>query len=225
MAQKYPAPFGREKARKNGPLIVRGPWRRHPDLNRRIGDLQSPALPLGYGAVVGLFLQTPISACVGRRKSAPSETTSSQNESRLSFCIKGRLLRQPPNQRLVLSLLFSERNCRSVRKRRNIPVRRSLRGSPRRRSGKGVFRRWSGQRDSNSLPPPWQGGALPNELCPHGKAACGAFRTNTGRNRGFGRKGATPAKPYVLYHDMRICQVPNLIFRFILRCDIIERSH
>ena len=26
---------------------------------------------------------------------------------------------------------------------------------------------WSGQRDSNSLPPPWQGGALPNELCPH----------------------------------------------------------
>ena len=25
-------------------------WRRHPDLNRRIGDLQSPALPLGYGA-------------------------------------------------------------------------------------------------------------------------------------------------------------------------------
>ena len=26
---------------------------------------------------------------------------------------------------------------------------------------------WSGQRDSNSLPPPWQGGALPDELCPH----------------------------------------------------------
>ena len=60
MAQKYPAPFGREKARKNGPLIVRGPWRRHPDLNRRIGDLQSPALPLGYGAVVAALLQVPI---------------------------------------------------------------------------------------------------------------------------------------------------------------------
>ncbi len=29
------------------------------------------------------------------------------------------------------------------------------------------FSIWSGQRDSNSLPPPWQGGALPNELCPH----------------------------------------------------------
>ena len=26
--------------------------------------------------------------------------------------------------------------------------------------------KWSGQRDSNSLPPPWQGGALPDELCP-----------------------------------------------------------
>ena len=25
---------------------------------------------------------------------------------------------------------------------------------------------WSGLRDSNSLPPPWQGGALPNELNP-----------------------------------------------------------
>ena len=25
-------------------------WRRHPDLNRGVGDLQSPALPLGYGA-------------------------------------------------------------------------------------------------------------------------------------------------------------------------------
>ena len=26
--------------------------------------------------------------------------------------------------------------------------------------------RWSGLRGSNSLPPPWQGGALPDELCP-----------------------------------------------------------
>ena len=26
---------------------------------------------------------------------------------------------------------------------------------------------WSGLRDSNSLPPPWQGGALPGELNPH----------------------------------------------------------
>ena len=27
---------------------------------------------------------------------------------------------------------------------------------------------WSGLRGSNSLPPPWQGGALPDELKPHG---------------------------------------------------------
>ena len=26
-------------------------WRRHPDLNRGIADLQSAALPLGYGAI------------------------------------------------------------------------------------------------------------------------------------------------------------------------------
>ena len=29
--------------------------------------------------------------------------------------------------------------------------------------------KWSGQRGSNSLPPPWQGGALPDELCPRNK--------------------------------------------------------
>ena len=28
---------------------------------------------------------------------------------------------------------------------------------------------WSGLRGSNSLPPPWQGGALPDELNPHGR--------------------------------------------------------
>ena len=29
---------------------------------------------------------------------------------------------------------------------------------------------WSGQRGSNSLPPPWQGGALPDELCPRNES-------------------------------------------------------
>ena len=29
------------------------------------------------------------------------------------------------------------------------------------------FSCWSGRRGSNSLPPPWQGGALPDELRPH----------------------------------------------------------
>ena len=28
-------------------------------------------------------------------------------------------------------------------------------------------KKWSGLRGSNSLPPPWQGGALPDELNPH----------------------------------------------------------
>ena len=31
-----------------------------------------------------------------------------------------------------------------------------------------LFHLWSGRRGSNSLPPPWQGGALPDELRPHG---------------------------------------------------------
>ena len=35
---------------------------------------------------------------------------------------------------------------------------------------------WSGRRGSNSLPPPWQGGALPDELKPHG--ASDRNRTN-----------------------------------------------
>ena len=30
-----------------------------------------------------------------------------------------------------------------------------------------LFHLWSGRRGSNSLPPPWQGGALPDELQPH----------------------------------------------------------
>ena len=34
---------------------------------------------------------------------------------------------------------------------------------------------WSGRRGSNSLPPPWQGGALPDELRPHG--VCSLRRT------------------------------------------------
>ncbi len=36
---------------------------------------------------------------------------------------------------------------------------------------------WSGRRGSNSLPPPWQGGALPNELNPQ-NGAFGRNRTN-----------------------------------------------
>ena len=42
-----------------------------------------------------------------------------------------------------------------------------------------VLVNWSGLRGSNSLPPPWQGGALPNELKPQGiGGASGRNRTN-----------------------------------------------
>ena len=40
---------------------------------------------------------------------------------------------------------------------------------------------WSGWRGSNSLPPPWQGGALPDELHPHFCGASGRNRTNDTR--------------------------------------------
>ena len=40
---------------------------------------------------------------------------------------------------------------------------------------------WSGLRGSNSLPPPWQGGALPDELNPHQFGASGRNRTNDTR--------------------------------------------
>ena len=33
--------------------------------------------------------------------------------------------------------------------------------------GYSAIKKWSGLRGSNSLPPPWQGGALPDELNPH----------------------------------------------------------
>ena len=47
-----------------------------------------------------------------------------------------------------------------------------------------VFLFWSGLRGSNSLPPPWQGGALPDELNPHISAAAFAATVGaSGRNR------------------------------------------
>ena len=39
---------------------------------------------------------------------------------------------------------------------------------------------WSGLRGSNSLPPPWQGGALPNELNPHMVPSVGIEPTTRG---------------------------------------------
>ena len=39
---------------------------------------------------------------------------------------------------------------------------------------------WSGLRGSNSLPPPWQGGALPDELCPQMVPPVGVEPTTRG---------------------------------------------
>ena len=114
-----------KKARAN--FVRASFWRRHPDLNRRIGDLQSPALPLGYGAIVSLFL-----------------LRASRSE-----------------------------NCHFLT-HRSVSKIAAVRGY--------LQQFWSGQRDSNSLPPPWQGGALPNELCPQNGAS---GRSRTGDTRIF----------------------------------------
>ena len=42
---------------------------------------------------------------------------------------------------------------------------------------------WSGLRGSNSLPPPWQGGALPDELNPHMSISKDMLFGASGRNR------------------------------------------
>ena len=61
---------------------------------------------------------------------------------------------------------------------------------------------WSGLRGSNSLPPPWQGGALPDELNPHTGRAWGAgpwgdvphlLRRGFGENLRAGKRGRPPA--------------------------------
>ena len=55
-----------------------------------------------------------------------------------------------------------------------------------------IFRSlWSGRRGSNSLPPPWQGGALPDELRPHMRCICPCtlpFRRTASPKQGRGRK-------------------------------------
>ena len=42
---------------------------------------------------------------------------------------------------------------------------------------------WSGRRGSNSLPPPWQGGALPDELRPQIRCSTAPFGDASDRNR------------------------------------------
>ena len=52
------------------------------------------------------------------------------------------------------------------------------------------FFSWSGLRDSNSLPPPWQGGALPDELNPH----LWCFRTESNHRHGDFQSPALPTE-------------------------------
>ena len=73
-------------------------WRRHPESDRGIADLQSAALPLGYGAVVvaPFVLSRPPS---GRTLYALGRS-SSQNRTRfagLRFCMKGRFSNRGPH--------------------------------------------------------------------------------------------------------------------------------
>ena len=72
---------------------------------------------------------------------------------------------------IPLRMLYNISGRRFVRRpekkwRRHPDLNRSNRGFAVRCLTTWLWRHWSGQRDSNSLPPPWQGGALPNELCP-----------------------------------------------------------
>ena len=53
-------------------------WRRHPESDRGIADLQSAALPLGYGAVVGANLM--LSRSRKRKRSVYSIAPPLQNE-------------------------------------------------------------------------------------------------------------------------------------------------
>ena len=119
-----------------------------PGFEPGVKDLQSHALPLGYGAIV----RRRSLRCSFRRRAAPSgekfrcAPASLLPNPKLTFCICSRVRRVS----LYKFLLLSEQ------------------------------KNWSGRRGSNSLPPPWQGGALPDELRPH-DGASGRNRTNDTR--------------------------------------------
>ena len=87
-----------------------------PGFEPGVKDLQSHALPLGYGAIVG------------RRSLLPPP------KSKTMFCI---CCERTAVTSHYMNFCSAEQN------------------------------NWSGRRGSNSLPPPWQGGALPDELRPH----------------------------------------------------------
>ena len=75
---------------------------------------------------------------------------------------------------------------------------------------------WSGRRGSNSLPPPWQGGALPDELRPH--TPCGVPGCCSRRRRLLYRKPGPLSTPNLHFlqfleqkTDIRPCIVQFVI--------------
>ena len=73
------------------------------------------------------------------------------------FCVKQLLPWHPPHRSPTGENLFSpERRFPEWTPPQAQPVGKETQGNP----------TWSGRRDSDSRPPPWQGGALPTELLP-----------------------------------------------------------
>ena len=120
-----------------------------PGFEPGVKDLQSHALPLGYGAIVGMGSLR----CSFRRRAAPSGE-------KLRFAPPFLL----PKSKLLVLILRREQGVPFVYKFLFLAEQKF----------------WSGRRGSNSLPPPWQGGALPDELRPH-DGASGRNRTNDTR--------------------------------------------
>ena len=88
---------------------------------------------------------------------------------------------------------------------------------------------WSGLRGSNSLPPPWQGGALPDELNPHQRHLLYWLSLHLSREKtkissiptSFPRREtpkATPLRPQAQKASQNLCrarrkQIPIRFFR------------
>ena len=101
-------------------------------------------------------------ACQRKRKCAAGGGKEKENAAVRIGSLTGR-----PTTVLVQVQLLVDLTCSSFRCRCCSGYCRTLRGTKKKNDQ--VFRLdrlWSGRRGSNSLPPPWQGGALPDELRP-----------------------------------------------------------
>ena len=142
--------------------------------------MQSHALPLGYGAVVRTDSFHSASRA-SRKASYPLLRSSSTKQSR-RFVLFGCWVllngHAPFRRRASAPSPYPLPRSSSTKQSYGFVLFGKV--ETRLWNGKSVFRRWSGRRDSNSLPPPWQGGALPNELRPQ-TGASGRSRTNDTR--------------------------------------------